>query len=247
MARWFLAIWLVTASKGGISAMELQRQLGFGSYQTAWSWLHKIRKAMVRPGRQPLAQRVEADETLVGGRRPGKPGRGAAGKAVVAGAVEAVSGKGRKRRLGRLRLAAVPDASAASLAGFLAGNVAPPAAVTTDGWPGYGGLGAAGYEHEAINLSRCWGDAVLRLPAIHLVFGLAKRWLLGTHRRWTSSRRREGGHRRGSEAPPSLPRRVRLPLQSPHRQEHQPPLRPPGRAGCSTPPVTYRAITGQTA
>ena len=64
---------------------------------------------------------------------------------------------------------------------FLAGNVAPPAAVTTDGWQGYAGLGEAGYHHEAINLATGWGDAVLRLPAIHLVFGLAKRWLLGTH------------------------------------------------------------------
>ena len=181
LSRWFLAIFLVTASKGGISALELQRQMGFGSYQTAWSWLHKIRKAMVRPERKPLAARVEADETLVGGARPGKPGRGAAGKTVVAGAVEAAPGKGRKRRLGRLRLATVPDASAASLGTFLAGNVAPPAAVTTDGWQGYAGLGEAGYDHEAINLTTGWGDAVLRLPAIHLVFGLAKRWLLGTH------------------------------------------------------------------
>ena len=114
-------------------------------------------------------------------REPGRPGRGAAGKTVVAGAVEAAPGKGRKRRLGRLRLAAVADASAESLEAFLAANVAPPAAVTTDGWPGYAGLGAAGYAHDAINLSRTWGDAVLRLPAIHLVFGLAKRWLLGTH------------------------------------------------------------------
>ena len=161
--------------------MELQRQMGFSSYQTAWSWLHKIRKAMVHPERRPLAHRVEADETLVGGARPGKPGRGAAGKTVVAGAVEAAPGKGRKRRLGRLRLAAVADASAESLEAFLAANVAPPAAVTTDGWQGYAGLGAAGYAHDAINLSRTWGDAVLRLPAIHLVFGLAKRWLLGTH------------------------------------------------------------------
>ena len=64
---------------------------------------------------------------------------------------------------------------------FLAANVAPPAAVITDGWQGYAGLCAAGYAHDAINLSRTWGDAVLRLPAIHLVFGLAKRWLLGTH------------------------------------------------------------------
>ena len=79
LARWFLAIYLVTSSKGGIAAAELQRQLGFGSYQTAWSWLHKIRKAMVRPDRAPLAGRVEADETYVGGPRPGKRGRGAAG------------------------------------------------------------------------------------------------------------------------------------------------------------------------
>jgi transposase-like protein len=181
LARWFLAIWLVTSSKGGISAVELQRQMGFGSYQTAWSWLHKIRKAMVRPGRRPLAARVEADETLVGGAKPGKRGRGAAGKTVVAGAVEAGRGKGRGRRLGRLRLQAVADASAESLEGFLAGNVAPPAAVATDGWQGYAGLDRAGYDHERINLTAGWGDAVLRLPAIHLVFGLAKRWLLGTH------------------------------------------------------------------
>ncbi|MGH6901006.1 MAG: IS1595 family transposase, partial [Geminicoccaceae bacterium] len=66
LAKWFLAIYLVTSSKGGISAMELKRQMGFGSYQTAWSWLHKIRKAMVRPERAPLAARVEADETDMG-------------------------------------------------------------------------------------------------------------------------------------------------------------------------------------
>ena len=80
LARWFLAIWLVTSSKGGISAVELQRQMGFSSYQTAWSWLHKIRRAMVHPERRPLAHRVEADETLVGGAQPGKPGRGAASR-----------------------------------------------------------------------------------------------------------------------------------------------------------------------
>lgn len=181
LARWFLAIYLVTSSKGGIAATELQRQMGFGSYQTAWSWLHKIRRAMIRPHREPLAERVEADETYVGGARPGRPGRGAAGKALVAGAVESGRGRARGRRLGRLRLAVVPDVSARSLAGFLAVNVARPAAVATDGWSGYGGLAAAGYAHEAINLSTSWGDAALRLPAVHLVFGLAKRWLLGTH------------------------------------------------------------------
>jgi transposase-like protein len=181
LARWFLAIFLVTSSKGGISAMELKRQMGFGSYQTAWSWLHKIRKAMVRPDRLPLADRVEADETYVGGPRPGRPGRGAAGKTKVAGAVESGRGRARGRRLGRLRLAVVPDASARSLEGFLAAAVARPATVATDGWSGYGGLAAAGYGHEPVDLAASWGDASLRLPAIHLVFGLAKRWLLGTH------------------------------------------------------------------
>jgi transposase-like protein len=181
LARWFLAIYLVTSSKGGISAMELQRQMGFGSYGTAWAWLHKIRRAMVVPGRQPLGDRVEADETLVGGQQPGRPGRGAAGKTVVAGAVESRRGKSRGRRLGRLRLQAVRDASASSLVGFLDQNVLRPALVATDGWSGYRGLAAEGYAHEPIPLARSWGDAALRLPAIHLVFGLAKRWLLGTH------------------------------------------------------------------
>jgi transposase-like protein len=175
LAKWFLAIYLVTSSKGGIAATELRRQLGLGSYGTAWTWLHKIRKAMVRPDRKPLAQQVEADETHVGGPRPGKPGRG------VAGAVETGRGKARGRRLGRLRLAKLPDASAASLEGFLAGAVARPATVTTDGWRGYLGLHDAGYGHEPVNLRASWGDAALRLPAIHLVFSLAKRWLLGTH------------------------------------------------------------------
>jgi transposase-like protein/Zn ribbon nucleic-acid-binding protein len=181
LAKWFLAIYLVTSSKGGIAATELQRQMGFGSYQTAWSWLHKIRKAMVRPDRQPLSDRVEADETYLGAAKPGRPGRGAAGKALVAGAVEARRGKTRGRRLGRLRLARLPDAGAKSLEGFVAGNVAKPAGVATDGWAGYAGLSAEGYCHEPVNLSTSWGDAVLCLPAIHLVFGLAKRWLLGTH------------------------------------------------------------------
>jgi transposase-like protein len=196
LAKWFLAIYLVTSSKGGISAMELKRQMGLpgsqrrprwsarsgkGSYQTAWSWLHKIRKAMVRPQRAPLSARVEADETYLGGPRPGQPGRGAGGKVKVAGAVESARGAARGRRLGRLRLAVVPDVSARSLEGFLAAAVAKPATIATDGWSGYGGLAARGYGHEPLNLSAGWGDAALRLPAIHLVFGLAKRWLLGTH------------------------------------------------------------------
>jgi transposase-like protein len=155
---------------------------------------------MIRPRRDPLQERVEVDETHVGGARLGKPGRGAAGKTVVVGAVEAKPGKGRKRRLGRPRLQAISDSSAASLEDFIAADTAKPITVTTDGWAGYRRLETEGYGHEPINLSRSlrgllaapasqigsmasWpsmGDASLRLPAIHLVFSLAKRWLLGT-------------------------------------------------------------------
>jgi transposase-like protein len=181
LSRWLLAIYLATSSRGGIAATEPQRQLGLGSCGTAWTWLHKLREAMVRPDRQPLAGRVEADETHLGRPRPGGRGRGAAGKTPVAGAVEAGRGEARGRRLGRLRLASPADASAASLDAFLAANVAKPATVATDGWRGYLGLPAAGYGHEPVGLSASWGDAALRPPGIHLVLSLAKRWLLGTH------------------------------------------------------------------
>ena len=136
---------------------------------------------MIRPDREPLQQRVEVDETLLGGARPGKSGCGADGKTVIVGAVEAGPGKGKKRPLGRLRLQAIPDASAESLEGFIAADTDKPITVNTDGWAGYRGLETKGYVHEAINLSASRGDASLRLPAIHLVFSLAERWLLGTH------------------------------------------------------------------
>ena len=231
LAKWFLAIYLVTSSKGGISAMELKRQMGFGSYQTAWSWLHKIRRAMVRPERTPLAARVEADETYVGGPRPGRAGRGAGGKIKVAGAVESGRGTARGRRLGRLRLAVVADASARSLESFLGQNVERPATVVTDGWSGYGGLAAKGYAHEPVNLAATWGDAALRLPAIHLVFGLAKRWLLGTHHGAVSSKHLgayldEFTFRFNRRTARSIAHRFARVIQQ----------------GVLTPPATYRAI-----
>jgi len=74
---WFRVIWLVTSQKTGASALGLQRQLGLRRYETVWTWLHKLRRAMVRPGRDRLSREVEVDETYVGGVDPGKPGRGA--------------------------------------------------------------------------------------------------------------------------------------------------------------------------
>ena len=181
LSRWFLAIYLVTSSKGGISAMELKRQMGFGSYQTAWSWLHKIRKAMVRPERPPLSARVEADETYIGAPRPGKPGRGAAGKVKVAGAVETGRGQGRGRRLGRLRLAVVAMLRPAASAAFSAATSRDPRP-----WRPMAGRATAGSRLPATPMSRSTSapaGAMRRCACrpIHLVFGLAKRWLLGTH------------------------------------------------------------------
>ena len=220
LARWFLAIYLVTSSKGGISAMELQRQMGFGSYGTAWAWLHKIRRAMVVPGRQPLSDRVEADETLVGGPQPGKPGRGAAGKTVVAGAVESRRGQARGRRLGRLRLQAVRDASASSLVGFLGQNVSSP---------------AAGRHRRLVGLSRARGRGLRpRADPARPVLGRRRAPPAGHPPRLRARQTLAARHpprRRQRQAPASLSRRVRLPLQPPHRQEHRPPLRPPDRAG----------------
>ena len=91
---WFAAAWHVTSAKNGVSAKTLHRLLGFGSYQTAWAMLHRFRAAMVRPGRDPLTGEVEVNEIFIGGVRPGKRGRGAEGKTLVAVAVELLRPQG---------------------------------------------------------------------------------------------------------------------------------------------------------
>jgi transposase-like protein len=177
---WFKAMFLMTAQKSGLSAKTLQRLMGFGSYQTAWSWLHKLRKAMVRPGRPKLTNRVEVDEAFVGGVVEGARGRGNPNPLVVA-AVERVDGTGAPRpALGRLRLAVVEDASAASLIGFTKKNVEGGDAVLTDGWPSYAGLSTAGFHHQPTVIGDPKNASKL-LPGVHRVFSLLKRWLLGTH------------------------------------------------------------------
>ncbi len=128
-------MWFVTSQKNGFSALGLQRELGFGSYETAWTWLHKLRRAMVRPDRDLLSGDVEVDETYVGGPQEGKRGRGAANKTIVVVAAER-SGRG----IGRIRLRRIGDVSAGSLRTFVRGAVAPSGVIQTDGWRGYGGL-----------------------------------------------------------------------------------------------------------
>ena len=174
LRTWFLAMWLITSQKHGISALGLKRSLGLGSYRTAWTWFHKLRRAMVRPGRDRLCGTVEVDETYIGGRRPGKRGRGAAGKTLVLIAVETNDGK-----IGRIRLVQVPNASAASLEPAVGESVEPGSMVETDGWSGYADLHSRGYSQTVVRPGAHVGDDLL--PHAHLVVSLLKRWLLGTH------------------------------------------------------------------
>ena len=173
---WFRAAWLVTSQKSGASALGVQRVLGLGSYETAWTWLHKLRRAMVRPGRDRLKGTVEVDETLIGGPRPGATGRSGEGKALVGIAAEE-DGQG----IGRIRLGTIADASTPSLHGFIQQTITPGSTVHTDGWPSYQGLEKLGYTHVATSLRGEGKLAVEELPRVHRVTALLKRWLLGTH------------------------------------------------------------------
>jgi transposase-like protein len=171
-------MWYVTSQKFGGNALGLQRVLGLGSYQTAWSWLHKMRRSMVRPGREKLSGNVEVDETLVGGEdRGGKRGRGSERKSVVAIAIEVHEPKG----FGRVRMQRIAAASGASLIAFVRRVVAPGSIVLTDSWGGYNDLSKHGYAHRKTNLSDSGDPAHVVMPGVHRIASLLKRWLLGTH------------------------------------------------------------------
>jgi transposase-like protein len=174
---WFQAMWYVTNQKLGGSALGLQRILGLGSYQTAWAWLHKMRRAMVRPGRDRLRGRVEVDETYVGGDEEDVRGRQTERKAIVAIAVEVLEPKG----FGRIRLQRIADCSASSLIPFVCNGIEPASEVRTDGWCGYNQLTENGYRHVRTVLSAQEEPAHVIMPAVHRVASLLKRWLLGTH------------------------------------------------------------------
>ena len=176
LRTWFMAMWFVTSQKNGVSALGLQRTLGLGSYETAWTWLHKLRRAMVRPGRDRLSGTVEADETYVGGPEKDKWGREIESKSIVAVAAEE-DGKG----IGRIRLRRIKDVSADSLLPFIRDAVVPGAVLHTDGWSGYTGLKSAGYKHKVSVISAGPDPAHEVMPRVHSVAALLKRWLLGTH------------------------------------------------------------------
>jgi transposase-like protein len=167
-----------TSQKDGASALGLQRVLGWGTYKTAWTWLHKLRRAMVCPGRAPLKGYVEVDETYIGGTESGgKRGRGAEKKEIVAIAIEIHFPKG----FGRVRMRRIPDVSGASLIPFVRDFIEPGSVILTDGWSGYNDLPKHGYIRNKTILSNTGDPAHVAMPGVHRVSSLLKRWLLSTH------------------------------------------------------------------
>jgi hypothetical protein len=177
LSTWFAAIWFVTSQKNGVSALGLQRVLGFGSYETAWAWLHKLRRAMVRPDRDLLGGPglvVELDETLVGGVTHG--GRTRDKQPVM---IAAEAGPGRK--IGRIRLdTADGGANSSQLLDFASEVIAPASTVRTDGAIVLRRLPSLGYQHDFVVGTSSPDPAHIHLPAVHLVASLLKRWLTGT-------------------------------------------------------------------
>lgn len=161
---WFRAIFEISSRRNGISAKDLQRIMGFGSYKTAWSWLHKLRRALVRPEREPLGQAVQIDEGFVGGTR--------GGKSMVLVATETD---------GRVRLAHAENNDAETLKRFTDANVAPKAPVTTDGHAGYNAQSLGERPHEPHVQTPAERRERDTLQGVHWTMSLLKRWLLGTH------------------------------------------------------------------
>lgn len=175
LTDWFAAAWYVCSTKGGVSALGLQNVLGLSSYETSWAWMHKLRHAMVVPGRELLTGDVEVDETFVGG-PDGAQGRRLGKKALVV-----IGAEVRGTATGRIRLARIPDASHVSLEGFITAHVEQGATLLTDGWPAYLAMAKKGYTHKPVSIRATTETASQLLPHVHRTASLLKRWLLGTH------------------------------------------------------------------
>jgi transposase-like protein len=176
---WFHIIWWVVAQKTGASAYNLKDFMGFGSYETAWLWLHKLRRAMVRSGREKLSGIIEVDETYIGGRElgKGKQGRGAVEKCLVVVATECLG-----KQIGRVRFRIIAEATNENLMDFINDNIEHGSTIITDGWSGYSALSqCAEYEHIAKTISGSGQQAHELLPHVHMVDSLLKRWINGTH------------------------------------------------------------------
>ena len=176
LSLWYRAIWLMVAQKNGMSALGLQKIMGFGSYQTAWTWLHKLRRLTVLPDRKLLNGQIEVDETYLGGKKKGNRGRGAEGKIPVIIAVELMT-----KGTGRIRLSVISDVKRKSLKSFIENNIEKNSELITDGWTAYKSI--TGYTHTISN-DTVNSDNEEILPNVHRVASLLKRWLLGTHQKY---------------------------------------------------------------
>jgi transposase-like protein len=177
LRTWFWAAYLVATHHPGISAKQLQRQLGLSRYETAWLILQKLRRAMVAPERSRLTEEVEIDEFWLGGYEEGLRGSRERGKKALVGAAIEVRGAGS----GRLRLQVLPDASGPTMRDFAIATTAKGAIVHTDGLQSYRVLAKHGYDHRR----RPQGTAApgeQLLPRAHRAISNLKAWMHGTHR-----------------------------------------------------------------
>ena len=164
---WFHIMWWVVAQKTGASASNMKDFMGFGTYETAWQWLHKLRRIMVRSGRENLTGEVEVDETYIGGDEigTGKQGRGADEKSLVVVATECIG-----KKIGRVRFKIIPNASSDSLLPFIEENVEKGSTIITDGWTGYSPLSEnKDYNHITKIISGSGKQAHELLPHVHMV------------------------------------------------------------------------------
>jgi transposase-like protein len=166
----------MTDQKHRLSALGLQRLLGLGSYRTAWLWLQKLRRALVRPGWDRLGGQVEVDKTQMGGVETGGVRGHLGSKALVAIAAQ-IDGKG----IGRIHLRRIPTGSASPLVAFVKHAVKPGSVVITDAWEAYAELKQEGFKHRPRVINPGSKTASGLLPRVHRVASLFKRWLLGTH------------------------------------------------------------------
>lgn len=181
---WFHVIWWVAAQKTGVSANNFKDFMGFGSYETAWAWLHKLRRAMVRPGREKLMGDIEVDETFIGGVESGMNengkvirGRGSSEKVLVVVATECFG-----KQIGRVRFKCIKSATGFQLMKFINDNIEQGSTITTDGWKGYASLSKSdSYNYVKKPISGSGQAAHELLPHVHLVDSLLKRWINGTH------------------------------------------------------------------
>lgn len=179
---WFHVMWWVISQKTGASAKSLEDNMGFECYKTAWTWLQKLRRIMIRQGRERLRGRVEVDDTYIGGEEKGSRGRKIVKKTLVVVAVEEVDGQ-----IGRVRFRCIPNASEENLVPFIQDNIEPGSIVNTDGWKGYKSVGEKDYQHVVQKIAGSGKEAADLLPNVHLVISLVKRWLMGTYQGSVSS------------------------------------------------------------